>query len=321
MKNNKIITITTLLILALVVAVGCNKTTEQKPVQVTELKIGVLPTEDTIPFLVAEQKGFFAEENVKVELVPFQSAMEKDSALQSGQLDGVIADLIVAALLKDSGSDIKITSLTTGVTPGEGRFAILTAPSKNIKSLEELKGKKIAVSTNTIIEYVTDGILLQGGIDPSEVEKVLVPKLPVRLEMLLSGQVEAAVLPDPLAAFAEFNGATVFGDNTSGKNLSQVVLVMNNKNLQEKAEAMKGFYKAFGKAVNEYNADAEKYRSLVIEHAKVPEPIKNQYAMPKFSSPQLPQEKEVNEVLKWMQDKGLLKNNTTYDSLVEKGLY
>ncbi|MFZ7103658.1 MAG: ABC transporter substrate-binding protein [Peptococcaceae bacterium] len=320
-KNSKIIALIIVLIFILALTPGCSKKQEEQAEPVTILKIGILPVEDTMPFLVGDQKGFFAEQKIKVELVPFQSAVEKESALQSGQLDGVITDLIVAALLKASGLDIKITTLTSGVTPAEGRFAILTAPGKEVDSLQELQGKKIGITNNTIIEYVTDGLLQEAGISPRQVEKVVVPKLPVRLEMLLNGQVDAATLPDPLAAFAEFQGAKVFGDNTARANLSQVVLVMLNESIREKSTALKNFFSAYSKAVEEYNRDPEAYRSLLVEQAKVPEPIQAEYKLPLFPLPRLPQEKEVNDVLTWLQEKDLLKNNITYPDLIAEGLY
>ena len=47
------------------------------------LKIGLLQIEDSVPFYVAEKEGFFNQENVRVELVPFLSALERDSALMT----------------------------------------------------------------------------------------------------------------------------------------------------------------------------------------------------------------------------------------------
>lgn len=320
MKRKKHILII-LIVMGLILSLGCSKEGQEEKTALTTVKIGVLPVEDTMPFIIGMEKGYFAQEKIKVELVPFQSAMEKESALQSGQLDGVITDLLVAALLKDSGLDIKITSLTSGVTPREGRFAIVTAPGKKITNLADLKGKKIGVSQNTIIEYVTDGILQEGGLAPQEVEKVLIPKLPVRLEMLLNGKIDAATFPDPLAAYAEAKGAVAFGDDTAQANLSQVVLVMDGDFIGEKEDVLKGFFAAYKKAVEEYNDDPEKYRDLLVKQARVPEEIQKDYSLPLFPAPSLPQEKEIADVIAWLQEKGVIKNNLSYGELVEEGLY
>lgn len=316
-------TISLLSIAVLVMAylvIGCTQAKPEEPNEPTVLKIGALQVEDRLPLVVAEQNGYFAEQNLKVELIPFQSAVEKDSALQSGQLDGVITDIIVAALLKDSGLDAKITTLTSGASPQEGRFAILGAPGKDFTTLNDLVGKSIGISNNTIIEYVTDGLLKEAALNPGDVNKVSIPKLPVRLEMLLSGQVDAAMLPDPLAAFAEYQGAKLLAADTS-VNLSQVVLVMSGKTLQDKQAGVKGFFTAYAKAVRDINSEPEKYRALLIAEANLPEPIQNTYQMPHFPTPQLPAEQDVNQVLEWLAGKGILNNSVVYQDLIQEGLY
>lgn len=66
-----------------------------------ELSIGLMPDTDSLPFLIAEEKGYFADEGVKVNLKPFKSAMDRDSAMQSGHLDGAVSDMLAAAFAKD----------------------------------------------------------------------------------------------------------------------------------------------------------------------------------------------------------------------------
>ena len=135
---------------------------------------------------------------------------------------GVEGDLLAVALIRQGGTPVKAVSLAMGTTPEEGRFAMLAAPG-TIESVDELKGKKIAISKNTIIEYVADQMLLAKGIKPQEVQKVNIAKMPLRAEMLLQGEVTAAVLPDPLAVHAELKGAKVLVDDTKlSDNISPV---------------------------------------------------------------------------------------------------
>ena len=300
--------------------VGCSPT--EKPDEAGyKLKIGALPIEDILPILVAQNKGYFSEEGVEVELVPFQSAVESQSAIQSGQLDGMITDTIVAILLNNSGLDVKITSLTLGSTPQEGRFAVIAAPGSDIKSAADLKGKTIGISNNSIIEYVTDRLLLEQGIDPSEVVKTSVPKIPVRMEMLLNNQIDAISVPDPLVSFAEFKNSRVILEDTSGRNLSQAVIIMTPQALEEKKEGLKHFYNAYAKAVKDINSNPDEFKDLLVKNVNIPEPIAASYEIQTYPEPQLPKQTEIDDVIDWLDSKKLLNKPAVYKDLIYGELY
>lgn len=305
-----------LVVLALLTGCSQEKNTPQKTEQ-QQLKIGVLPVEDIMPMVVAEKNGYFAQENLRVELISFQSAVEQGNAMQSGQLNGMVTDMVVATLMKDSGLDIKMTSITLGASPQEGRFAIVAAPGSDIKTLADLKGKSLGISHNSIIEYVTDGLLKDAGIDPSEVKKTSVPKIPLRMEMLFNKQIDAVTVPDPMVSFAEFKGAKVIAQDTT-RNLSQVVMLFDQKTLDEKKDALAGLYRAYAKAVDDLNNHPDQYKKLMVENVNIPEPIAQDYSLQRYPKPQAPTEEDVNNILQWMNQKKLLKNDLKYADLVQK---
>ncbi len=306
------------LFLALSLLAGCGPKIETAGKTAQEqLKIGVLPIEDIMPLLVAEQNGYFAQENLHVDIMRLQSAVEQVNAMQSRQLDGMVTDMIIAAMLKDSGQDIKITSVTLGVTPLEGSFAIVAAPESDIKTIADLKGKKVGIAFNTIVEYILDGLLTDAGINPSEVVKTSIPKIPLRMEMLFSKQIDAVVVPDPLVTFAEFKGARIIAQDTE-RNLSQAVVLFDRKILDEKKGAAEAFYRAYTRAVDDLNNHPEDYKQLMIDNVNIPEPIAKDYSLQRYPRPQLPAEEDVNNILKWMKAKNLLKNDLKYIDLVHK---
>ena len=318
MVFGKKLRIMSVLLLAVVLLVGCTQGKETPPkTEQQKLKIGVLPIEDIMPMVVAEKNGYFAEEKVQVELVRFQSAVEQSNAMQSGTLNGMVTDMIVATLMKDSGLDLKMTSITLGASPQEGRFAIIAAPGSNINTLQDLKGKSLGISYNSIIEYVSDGLLLDGGIDPSEVNKTSVPKIPLRMEMLFSNQIDAITVPDPMVTFAEFKGGKVIAQDTE-RNLSQAVILFDQKTLDQNKDAVAGFYRAYAKAVADLNNHPEQYKQLMVENVNIPEPIAQDYSLQHYPEPQVPTKEDVNNILQWMTEKELLKNNLQYADLVQK---
>ncbi len=308
----KVLLIGTIMALALT---GCSQGSVEESKQ--KLKIGILPIDDALPLIVANQNGYFEDENLDVELIPFQSSVESQSAIQSGQIDGMIADMIVAALLKDSGLNMKITSVIAA-SQDRKRFAIVASPKSGIEKIEDLKGKSIGISNNSIIEYITDKLLIEAGISSQNVEKTSIPKIPVRLEMLINNQIDAITVPEPLASFAELQGAKVIVDDSSNAQLSQTVLIMADQVLQIET---KGFYKAYAKAVEEINANPNQFKETLINNITIPEPVIDIFQVSTYPELQLPSEKDVNDVLEWLNGKGLLKKSIQYEDLIQTGLY
>ena len=52
------------------------------------IQFGTLPVIQALPLFVAAEKGYFKDAGLDVELVPFNSAMEKDVAMSAGQISG-----------------------------------------------------------------------------------------------------------------------------------------------------------------------------------------------------------------------------------------
>ena len=280
----------------------------------SRITLGLLPVTDVLPFVVAEQKGYYDAEGVKAEIRYFNSAMDRDSAFQAGDIDGAVADILAAAsMFKSPG--VRIVSTCLGVTPEEGRFSILASPGANIRTPADLNGVEIAVSPNSIIEFATDSLLAEHGLKPSQIKKTIVADIPLRLQMLLNGQVKAATLPDPIAKLAETKGARLIVDDTRGQNLSQTVLVFSEKTLASKPKLVRRVMKAYARAVADVSSNPEQYRALMEEKLRLPKGLM-EYRIERFSPPAVPTRDQVDRVLSWMAAKGILRERVSYEQLV-----
>lgn len=302
-----------ILVLATILATGCAGKKDDK------MKIGLLPIVDSLPFFVAAEKGYFQAEGINVELINFPSAMERDSAIQAREIDGTLGDILAVAALNNSGTPTKMVSLGLGESGKEGRFAILSSPGSGITKPEQLKNVPVVISTNSIIEYVTDNLLSDQGLKPGEIKKESIPKIPVRFDLLMKDQIKAACLPDPLAALAESKGAKLVIDDTSS-NLSQTVIYFRNDYLDKNGKAVTKFLKAYAKAAKEINENPGAYRALLVEKARVPQEALDVFKMDHYPAPQLPEKKQVEKVVQWMMSKGLLKQQFSYEELTRAGL-
>lgn len=294
-----------LIVIVLLLTIVClSSCSEKKEI----LTIGVLPDVDSIPIIIAHHNEYFEQEGVDIKIEKFTSAMERDSALQAGAIDGAVSDILSAAFFKEGGFNVQITSMTNG------SYKLLAG--SGISSVKDLKGKSVAISANTIIEYTTDQILIKNGMTPDDIEKTIVPKIPLRLEMLQSGQVDAATLPEPLASSAIRSGAATL-DSTDNLGINPGVILFSGQKIKDNSEAIKAFYRAYDRAV-EYlkTADTSDYIDILIEEAGFPEDIKGILTLPPYTKHILPSEQDFEGVITWLSDKELIKQVYTYNDLV-----
>lgn len=284
------------------------------------IKIGTLPTEDALPLWVAQDKGLFDKANLKVEIVTFQSAAERDIAFQSGSIDAFMGDLIAAASLESAGTDVRVATIMLGATPEQGRFGILASPKNGPKTMAEAAKAGVGTSSNTIQEYVLDGMMREAGVATDTVKKVEVKKVPERFAVLMGGKLAAAALPEPLLSLGEKQGAKLLADDTKGENLSQTVLVVSEKFEGSKggAEAVDKLLNVWDEAVGVVNADPNSFRATLVDKARLPEPLKDSYEVQTYPTAQEPTQAEVDAVLAWMRGKQLLKKDVTFQDLTQR---
>ena len=265
----------------------------------TPLRVGIMPDADSLPFMLARDWGYFEQEGVQVELVVFSSPQERDAAIQAGRLDGAISDLLAAAFLAAGGFDFKVASLT------DGRYGIVGSPQSGIKNLAELRGKRIGLSTNTIIQYTVDAQLEAAGIPMDEYEAVAVPRMPLRLEMVLSGLVEAASLPEPLLTAATAQGGALLS-TTDTTGIDAGIMLFSKKTLDTQLDFVKAFYRAYYNAAMLINANPNAYRDYLVEQASFPEAVKNAYQFVSYRKPSLPDVSQIRRALDWLEARELL---------------
>ena len=301
--------------LALLLAGGCGKepAKQDAPTQKgakSAISVGLMPDTDSVPFIVAREKGYFAEEGVEVTLHSFKSAMDRDAALQSGQLDGAVSDLLAAAFAKAGGFDVRVTSST------DGAYQMIAGKGNEAKDVRALAGTDIAVSRNTIIEYVTDRIFWENGMASDALQKVSIPQIPARLEMLQNGKLPVATLPEPMASIAVANGCR-FLTGSGELGINPGVMLFSAKAAEDKKESLKAMYRAYNKAV-EYlkKTPREEYIGMVVEKSGFPAAAKDALKLPDYRVAALPKENDVTEVMRWLKEKDLIKQEYTYQNLV-----
>lgn len=283
------------------------------------IRVGVLNIADSLPVFAAEQEGMFEEAGLNVEVYPFASSADQSKAVEAGELDVVMNDMVVQSLMKKAETDTKVVSLAFGATQEEGRFVVVAAPDSGITEPEDLEGKRVAISTNTMMEYLMKQYANYFDLDTESIELVNMPDLMLRVETLLSGNdIDAAILPDPLASFALAQGGiSVIDDTTLDENFSQSVYLATDDFLTNHKAALDGFMDVLFQAMTDINENPDKYRDLLMEKASVPEALRDTYPMPTYSPGTVPTEQEVARLEAWLVENQLLDKVYSYYDLVD----
>jgi len=292
----------------LIILSGCSSS----PAEKDHLSIGSLPRIFDLVAYVAQEEGLFEKQDIIVEIVPFRSTVEMNSALLARELDGIIQDIFGAVNLNAEMETVKVVGWSTMPR----MFEVITSPESNITSAEALKTKEIAVGIGTIMDYALDRLMLAEGLHSEDIVKVNVPSMPLRLEVLSKGEVSAAILTSPLSDMAILNGGTVVADDTS-QPFAGPGLVFSTGALKDKPKAINRCIQAWQQAVELINTNPEKYRSLLIEVAKVPDAISKQIELPLFPALRLPANEEVEPIMSWMIDNGQMKEYLDYGQVVD----
>ncbi len=300
----------TILAVGLIAGCGVNNDKKESARELQPLTIGLMPDTDSLPFVIAQENGYFKEEGLTVNIQQYKSAMDRDSALQSGNLDGAISDMLAVAFAKDGGFDVKVTSFT------DGSYKLVASAQSGAKTVKDLTGKDVAVSRNTIIEYVTDQVLAKENMKDDSINKVIIPQIPTRLEMLQNGKLTAATLPEPMASIAVHNGCQfITGSDELGINPG--VIMFTAKAAEGRQAEIQAMYRAYNKAVAYLNnTSRDEYIGLVIEKGGFPPAAKEALVLPQYHEAALPKESDVVDCIKWLKAKELIKGDYSYKDIV-----
>ncbi|MEZ4806121.1 MAG: ABC transporter substrate-binding protein [Flavobacteriales bacterium] len=205
------------LLIGLLLSIGCGQpdkgnsepTEAEVPVKV---RIGYLPIAAGLPLFVAVDKGYFKEAGFDVELTRFASSNDLGTAATTGQVDALMPFALNAGfdIGGASGKRHKLFGLNiySDQAPHIVDYMVARRGS-GIKTLADLRGRKVAGFPGSVTKVFVENILEQNGVKPGEYTYVALAP-PEWLAALQSGAVDAASVMEPQASMITGKGiATV----------------------------------------------------------------------------------------------------------------
>lgn len=283
------------------------------------VRLALLPILDTIPIYLAQESGYFAQEGINVEFIPVGSAAERDQVTAANQADGMVNDLVSVVLFNRKEASVQVVRFMRVATKDQPLYRILAAKNSGIRNVKGLSGVSIGISQGSIIDYVTDQLLLAEGLTEDQIKTIAVPKIPERMALLGSGELKAATLPEPFATLAIQQGAREIANDTSHPEFGNSVISFRKTFLDAHPNKVKGFLKAVEKAVLEINANPEKGRIILSKYQLVAPDLAASYPMPSFPTSSVPSQALFIVVTNWAQRRGLVDRIVPYIDSVNSG--
>jgi NitT/TauT family transport system substrate-binding protein len=165
-----------------------------------------------LPLTIAEQRGYFKDEGLDVEIVDFAGGARALQAVVGGS-----ADVVSGAFEHNINMQAKGQSMRAFVLQGRAPQIVLAVSTKtmpNYKSVADLKGKKIGItapgsSTNIMANYV----LAKNGLKPADVSFIGVGASQGAVAALRAGQIDAISNLDPvMTILARGNDIKIISD-------------------------------------------------------------------------------------------------------------
>ena len=208
------------------------------------------------PFIVAEEKGFFRQQNINVEFVPFRGGPNLVKAVIAGEVLLGAAGSTDILVFREAGMPLKMVATHT-----EGNhFTLNVAP--DVGAVGELKGKAIGVTSVGATTWVFARMIAkqQGWDADKDVKIVGLGGLDAQLAALSRKEIHAFVWGDggAVTQLAGKSKVLMRLDKVTPRWISQVQYVSEDgikKQGDEIRKAMKGIFSAI-KFMAEHTNDA-----------------------------------------------------------------
>jgi NitT/TauT family transport system substrate-binding protein len=282
-------------------------------VELHHLTIAAVPAADSAGLYIAAEDGLFAAQGIHVKI---ESAISSETVIGQ-QLQGkydITSGNYVSYMLANVKQHANFEILAAGSIMQPHVQELMIAPGSQIRSVDDLRGKTIALNAfNGIGQLLVSATLTANMISPSQVHFTTI-NFPQMAQALKEHKVAAAFMPQPFATNAEDQiGAQPLTDLDQGAVTSLPIsgYVVTKSWLQKYPKTAAAFGKALEEAQRIADTEPGAVEKAMVQYSKV-----SATAAAITASPQFPLDTDrvlIQRVADLMQEFGLL--HQRYDVL------
>lgn len=319
MKNKSIAALAAVVVLGAALA-GCAK----KESSAYSITVGYAPgASSTLPVLALEQ-GYFADEGLVVEFVPFSNSTDGLAALQARKIDvGLSFGTSAPLTLASKGADMVIVAGNQ-----TGGHPVLVKPefAAEYTDITAFKGKHVGTPRLYTSDVVWRGALFRAGIVPGRDLEITEFKRPVDiLEAVETGKIDVGIGATLITARAAESGiATPLFSNDLMPNHPCCRVVTTPDVIEKNRAGLKALIKGLLRAEKKFGEDPESVVAANIKHWEWTE----KYARETSLEPHVkffvdPNSNAVADMWNYMKETEYLDPSLTLDprSLIDTSIY
>jgi len=230
----------------------------------TLVKVGVAQSSiGTLPLMVANQLGYFADEGIEVETYQFRGGAPTVQALASGSIDICVCAGDHAVRLSSRGLAAKIIA---GLTERHG-YAMLALGTSEVAGLEDLLSKTLGItSPGSLTDNSARYVLNDLGINPDR--DLTFASIGVGIPMkaaLDTGSIDVGLFttPDVQAVMASGNYKIIY--DFRSWDYTALDLIALDRFLSLNVELVRGFLRAVIRAQNLLHEDLDALKTVLGE--------------------------------------------------------
>ncbi len=237
----------------------------QDSIRRAAFKVAVMPTLDCLPMFYAKEQGYFDSLGIDVRLMQYDAQMDCDTALIGGSVEGSITDLVRAERLQKKGIalDYRIATNTY--------WQLIASHRARINNLSQLSDKIMAITRYSATDFLSTRVMDSVKLK-SDLFKVQINSVKIRLDMLRNNLLDAAFLTEPQATTArvvmkEAGAKNPVLADSRDKGVRLGVIAFRSKPLEEKRrqEQLSLFLKAYDRACDSINKNGLVKMADIIE--------------------------------------------------------
>ncbi|MGD9987263.1 ABC transporter substrate-binding protein [Pseudonocardia sp.] len=259
--------------------------------ETTKLTVGIVGLTTDAPLYLANQKGWFAEQGLTVDISTGGGAAAIIPSLVNGERQIGTGNLISVLKANTQGLPLQaIAGQNNAASSIDDKAhitsAVIVPADSPIRTEADLKGSTIAVNTlNGLGDLTIKATLERDGIDPSGL-KFVEMQFPDMAAAALAGRIDAAWLVEPYMTAGLDAGLRPVLYNFEGPALDFPIGVYfaTRQFVSANPETVRKFKTVIDRATEYAKANPDETRAVVASYTKIPPATLQKMALPNYSA-------------------------------------